>query len=199
MKIIKEKKTMSIPPYDKHMLDGLTYVDPRSAIAFMRSAISSDVFQRNSPYSIVRKLVKFFDKEEGILRHGRAGSAIIMKAIEADRNVRKAKTYLMVKDSELISLLYEQKIYNGHELVERVSWKLQEIVEQINELYKALSRSGIIERFHEYEGIKGSKDGRQLGLKDLMHRSMLKMSELNDFISRLEHIVSNGKDPLSYI
>ena len=69
MRTIKVKKNDKIS-YDPHMLDGIDYVDNASAMSYLKSMISGDVYNRKSPYVPVRLLVKYFDKDTGVLRHG---------------------------------------------------------------------------------------------------------------------------------
>ena len=64
MKNIKVSKKDKIA-YDPHMLDGIEFIDVKSAVSYIKSMIPSSEYDRSSPYVPIRKLVKFFDKNKG--------------------------------------------------------------------------------------------------------------------------------------
>lgn len=196
MKIIKEKKKGF--PYDKHMLDGIDYVDMKTAIVFMKSAISGDVHDKTSPYSAVRKLILYFDPSDGILRHGKAGARDVVEFVERNAKLRKAKNFLRFTDNELIELLYEQKMYRGYELLEKVTWKLQDVRKHLEDFLNEIDATNMFSGMLHFEPVVGSADGKRLGLKDLCKRAKKSIYELSEFISKLEKIATKGRDPLTY-
>lgn len=197
MKIIKDKRKKTIP-YDKHILDGVDYVDMKTAIFFMRSAISGDVHDKSSPYSAVRKLILYFDPEDGILRHGKAGARDVVDFVENNPKLRKSKNFLRFTDNELIELLYEQNMYKGYELLEKVSWKLQDVRKHLDDFLNEVDATNMFNGMLHFEPVVGSADGKRLGLKDLCKRAKKSMAELSEFILKLDKIVTKGRDPFSY-
>ena len=57
------------------MLDGIEFIDVKSAVRYNKSMIPSSEYYRSSPYVPIRKLVKFFDKNKVVLREGRGCSS----------------------------------------------------------------------------------------------------------------------------
>lgn len=184
--------------YDEHMLDGIEYLDINSAMSFIKSMIPSDVYARKSPYMSVRKLVKFFDKESGVLRHGRGGSADLVRYLYSHDEIRKQIALLTARDSELITLIYEQKMYNGLELVERVVWKLDAIMEAVQTLTAEISHSQCDVLYGKTEAMKGSPDGRLVGLQDIIINAVQKIDEVTKQAKKLDNLLKKGNDPLSY-
>ena len=184
--------------YDPHMLDGIEFIDAKSAVSYIKSMIPSSEYDRNSPYVPIRKLVKFFDKDKGVLRHGRKGSADLIRYLNKQDEVRKAIVSLTLKDSELLSLVYEQKTYVGTELVDRVRWKLDEIQKEVQNLLHGLTKSECEKLFKGKEAMDGSKDGRLVGLSELIINATEKADEMAKNVKLLDKILRKGKDPMEY-
>ena len=197
MRTIKVKKNNKIS-YDPHMLDGIHYVDNASAMYYLKSMISGDVYDRKSPYVPVRLLVKYFDKDTGVLRHGCQGSAALVKFLFKRPHISRAINGLTKKHGELLHLIYVQKDFQGSQLMERVSWKLQAIMDDVRTLIKGIETSDAMTLFENTEAIQGSTDGRRLGLKDIVFRAALNLSKIDDQVRKLEGIMRRGKDPFSY-
>ena len=197
MKKVKVTKKDKVS-YDPHILNGIEYIDTKSALCFVKSIISADVYDKKSPYVPVRMLVKFFDKESGVLRHGRGGSADLVRYLNHQADVRKAIVGLTMKHSELLYLIYEQKQYVGTELIERISWKLKAIVEDVQSLLVGISKSECTRLFGHTEAINGSPDGRLVGLRDIVLRANSNLYEIKGQIDKLEEIMKKGKNPMEY-
>lgn len=197
MREIKASKKDKIA-YDPHMLDGIEFIDTKSAVSYIKSMIPSSEYDRNSPYVPIRKLVKFFDKDKGVLRHGRKGSADLIKYLYKQDAVRKPIISLTVKDSELLALVYEQKTYVGTELVDRVRWKLDEIQKDVQSLLHGLNESECEKLFEGKEAMDGSKDGRLVGLSELIINATQKADEMTRNVKLLDDILRKGKDPMEY-
>lgn len=197
MKKVDLKKKDKIA-YDPHMLDGIDYVDMGSAIMFLKSMIPGDMYTRLAPYSSVRRLIKFFDKDDGILRHGRSGSADLIKYLYSRGDVRHALSSLTLKNSELMDLLYTKHTCVGYELIQQISWKVSGIVEDVQKLVVAIEKSEVKNLFGNTEAVNGADDGRLIGLRELLLRASKALDEIIQQTKRLEKIVKKGKDPMSY-
>lgn len=197
MKKIQNKQSEHFT-YDPHMLDGIEFVDDASALQFIKSLVSVNMYDKRSPYVAVRALIKFFDKDTGVLRHGLAGTAALMKYLNRKEDVRKSILSLSVKHAQLVDLIYRQKDYRGHQLVERVQWKLNAIVEDVRTVLKALRQSDFVSLFGNTTAVKGRPNGKLVGLEELTTRAAKKLNEITDQIGRLERIMRKGKDPLRY-
>ena len=184
--------------YDEHMLDGIEYLDMNSAMSFIKSMIPSDVYARKSPYMPVRKLIKFFDKDSGVLRHGRGGSASLVKYLYTFNDVRKNLAVLTAQDAELLDLIYKQRMYKGLELVERVVWKLDAITATVQTLMVAIAHTNCDTLYGKTEAMKGSSDGRLVGLTDLIINAREKVEEVTKQVKKLDKLLKKGSDPLSY-
>ena len=143
-------------------------------------------------------MVKFFVKNKGVVRHGRGGSADLVNYFYKQDDIRKAIASLTLKDGELLNLVYEQKMYVGTELVDRVRWKLDEIQTEVKKLLIGLNNSECLRLFGDKEAVKGSDDGRLVGLSELIFNANEKAYEMSKNIKFLDEIMKNGKDPMEY-
>ena len=122
----------------------------------------------------------------------------MVKYLYKQDDVRKAVASLTLKDGELLNLVYEQKMYVGTELVERVRWKLDEIQSEVQNLLVGLNNSECLRLFGDKEAVKGSDDGRLVGLSELIFNANEKAYEMSKNIKFLDEIMKNGKDPMEY-
>lgn len=197
MKTIKVRKNEQIA-YDPHLLDGIEYVDDISAEMFMKSMINCNARDKRSPYSPVRMLINYFDKDTGILRHGSGGTAAFMKFLMRRDNIRRAVRNITIQHSAILDLLYVQKDYRGAQLVERVSWKVKAIIDDVRQLLTALRDSEFVRLFGNTEAVKGRSNGKVLGLSTICERVAKNLGEIDNQIDRLNRLMKKGKDPFSY-
>lgn len=193
----KNKKTKRIS-YDPNLLNGIEYVDTKSAVAFLRSMISNDVYDKKSPYVPVRMLVRFFDKDKGVRRHGRGGSAALVNYLFRHEEVAKAISSLTRHHNELLSLIYIQKRLVGSDLIEKVYWQVQGIVDEVRRLIGYINKSECIWLFGNTEAINGSGDGRLIGLREIIIRANDSLCDILKQLGRLDSLAHKGKDPLEY-
>lgn len=95
-----------------------------------------------------------------------------------------------------IKALSKKKEKSVYQYVEKFAYKLDDIKEQMQELYNGVRKSGVIDHFKDYEFINGQ--GRRLGLKVLMIRTSKAIDELDVIINRLSDITTKGVDAFGY-
>lgn len=79
--------------------------------------------------------------------------------------------------------------------VRKLSWKLEDVKNDLDSLTSAISQSGVLERFGTHECINGT--GRRLGLQTLMYRTYGTIKNLNAICISLQTISDNGLDVFS--
>lgn len=89
-------------------------------------------------------------------------------------------------------------MYVGTELVDRVRWKLDEIQSEVQNLLVGLNNSECLRLFGDKEAVKGSDDGRLVGLSELIFNASEKAYEMSKNIRLLDDIIKKGKDPMEY-
>lgn len=185
--------------FNESMLKGIDYIDVKSAMYFIKSIVSSDVKKRKSPYVAVRALVKFFDKEKGVRRHGRGGSADVVRYLTTYEDTNKAITFLTCKDSELISLIYDtnQTLYD-YQLIQKILWKIQEIKDETKKLIDGIGESQCMHLYGNTEAIKGTEDGRLIGLSELVIRAWKSIYDIERIAQKIENLTKKGLDPREY-
>lgn len=185
-KKVSEKNNIK---YDEHLLDDIEFIDAKSALYYLKSIASSDVKKKKSPYVPVRMLVKFFDKEKGVLRHGKKGSAGLCRFLNSKKETSKPIAMLTAMDTELITLIYDTKSRDvDYELIERILWKIEEIQEEVNKLINEISKSDCWLFYENSEAMQGSDDGRRIGLADIIIRASKSLIEISRVTRKLQKI-----------
>ena len=118
------------------------------------------------------------------------------------QEIKKPFTIFYSKSDELMEVmksikeLSKKKEKSVYQYVEKFAYKLDDIKEQMQELYNGVRKSGVIDHFKDYEFINGQ--GRRLGLKVLMIRTSKAIDELDIIINRLSNITTKGVDVFGY-
>lgn len=118
------------------------------------------------------------------------------------QEIKKPFTIFYSKSDELMEVmksikeLSKKKEKSVYQYVEKFAYKLDDIKEQMQELYNGVRKSGVIDHFKDYEFINGQ--GRRLGLKVLMIRTSKAIDELDVIINRLSNITTKGVDVFGY-
>lgn len=185
--------------FNESMLKDVDYIDSKSALCFIKSIVSSDVKKRKSPYVPIRMLVKYFDKDKGVRRHGRGGSSDVIKYLTNFDETRKAIALLTNKDSELISLIYDTKANSvDYQLIEKILWKIQEIQEEVKSLLDGIDNSECMHLFGDTEAINGTEDGRLIGLSELVIRAYKSIYDITKIVEKIEKLTKKGINPMEY-
>lgn len=77
-----------------------------------------------------------------------------------------------------------------------LSFRLDDVVNNIRNLMQAVRDSGVCTRFKDHEMIYG--EGRQLGMRTLMIKAFVAIRELEIAVKRLQGIADDGIDPMQY-
>lgn len=193
-----KNKRVSVP-YDKNLLKGVKYVDSSTVVSFIKSLVSNSVMDRKSPYVPIRMLVIFFDKENGVRRHGRKGSWEVIRYLESVKEIRKCIASITVKHYELLEIIYKKGRPSAKELAQKVTWKLKAMIEDVQKLLVNINKSECIALFGHTEAIKGRDDGRMVGLQELVVRANNGLYEILEQMDRLEALMAKGSDPMNYV
>lgn len=80
--------------------------------------------------------------------------------------------------------------------VKKLSWKLDDVKNELDMLVKGIGSSGVITQFGSHECINGT--GKRLGLKILTQRSYKAIDELSAICAKLDNIEEKGVDIFEY-
>lgn len=83
----------------------------------------------------------------------------------------------------------------AYQYVEKISWKLEDIKEHINNIMTGAHDSGLLEAHKNHECINGK--GRRLGLQTLVNKAYKAISQLEDTIGTLQKIADEGVDVMN--
>lgn len=159
------------------------------------SVVASTIEQLVKPMTALKSLQVY-------KAHAYRSWGTIANEIMAYRPIKRAMASYCVKFSEFNGLMKqiknlakknEKAIY---QYVEKLSWKLDDMKADINEIAKAVKESGVCNTFKHHEAINGV--GRQLGLKTVINKCLANISTMEEAIKTLQDIVDKGTDPFKY-
>lgn len=126
----------------------------------------------------------------------------IAKSILNNHKVRVPFVKYRVALSEMNGLLDEVDKYARlgekavYQYVEKLSWKLEDIKENLDDILKGAHESKIFVTYKDHEAINGS--GKRLGLQTLAKKSFKAITQMETAIKELKHIAEVGIDPFKY-
>lgn len=85
------------------------------------------------------------------------------------------------------------------QFVEFLERELRAINTNISTLATLVSRSGVLNQYKDHECVRGSKDGKRLGLKRLIRDASRNMMDIDAVIGKLREIAANGVDTSEYV
>lgn len=144
----------------------------------------------------IKSLAAYYDN--GYKQWGRIAKTIIeLPQIYPNFLSFRTKAYDLSKIINDITVIgkHDEKAIFGY--IQKLSWKLDDIKNAMNSLYKGVCESGVLEHFADRECINGTK--RRLGLSILMDRTFLSIDKMSETIAELNKIASNGVDAMDYI
>lgn len=97
---------------------------------------------------------------------------------------------------EEINMLAKRNSKDVFQYVRDLSWKLDDVKNDLDLLTTGISKSGVLDRFGTHECINGT--GKRLGLQTLMQRTYSTIKNLNAICLSLEAISNNGLDISEY-
>lgn len=118
------------------------------------------------------------------------------------REIRVPMVAYCVKYSEAMKLFGDiEKMAKRNEkdifqFVEKLSWKLDDMKQDITTLSQGVNRSGVCQQFKTHECINGK--GRQLGLQTVIRKCYKAMDKIEETIKRLKEIADDGIDIMEY-
>lgn len=97
---------------------------------------------------------------------------------------------------EKINTIAKENDKDVFQFVRKLSWKLDDIKDELDELVKGINSSGACHQFRTHECINGV--GKRLGLRILTKRSYNAIGEICSICAKLNKIEENGLDVAEY-
>lgn len=107
--------------------------------------------------------------------------------------LRSRELMAIAQDINKISKKGEKAVF---QYVEKFAYKLDDVKNAMECLYKAIRNSGVIDHFANYEFINGKH--KRLGLKILMVRTSIAIDHLDEIIKCVTNISEQGVNAFSY-
>lgn len=110
--------------------------------------------------------------------------------------LRTNEVELKINEIETIAKKSDKAVY---QYVERLQYILDNLQKHLDDLLYGITKSGVLSSvMQNHECIKGSADGKRLGLQTLVIRGDKAITELGKIIAKLEEITKKGVNPMDY-
>lgn len=119
-----------------------------------------------------------------------------LKEIKTPFNNVVINTKQAIRLIEKINEIAKENDKDVFQYVKKLSWKLDDVKNELDELVKGINSSGVCRQFGTRECINGT--GRRLGLRILTQRSYKAISELGYICAKLDGIEEQGMDVFEY-
>ena len=150
----------------------------------------------------IEKLIKSMTTLKSIQvykTHAYRSWGTIANEILAYRGINKPMSHYVVRYGEMNSILADIKMLSKKndkaifQYIDKLSWKLEDMMEDIQAIMTAVRESEVCKRHKDHEAIYGK--GRQLGLKTIVEKAYKTMKTMEETIEELRKLADEGVDP----
>ncbi len=185
-------------PYDPNMLDGIDSIDTRSINLYIQSMIpEGNRVSVNSPYKAIRQLVLYFS-DEGAVKHGGRLTKDIVNSMLKNKTLSSIIFAITQEDKKILDIIYGPKKLTGKPLMQQIVWCLDEITAQLGKFNEAMNNSNFRNFFNNTEAMEGSKDGKRIGLVQILMRAYMGANEIKTQMKKMDTLLAKHNDPFSY-
>lgn len=134
--------------------------------------------------------------------HGYRQWGTIANLLMGLKEIKSPFNNVVINTKQAIRLVEKiNKIAKGNDkdvfqYVKKLSWKLEDVKNELDELVKGINSSGVCNRFGTHECINGI--GKRLGLRILTQRSYKAIGDLGYICAKLDGIEEQGMDVFEY-
>ena len=119
-----------------------------------------------------------------------------LKEIKTPFNNVVINTKQTIRLIEKINNIAKENDKDVFQYVKKLSWKLDDVKNELDELVKGINSSGVCHQFRTHECVNGT--GRRLGLRILTERSYKAIGDLGYICAKLDGIEEQGMDVFEY-
>lgn len=119
-----------------------------------------------------------------------------LREIKSPFNNVVINTKQAIRLVEKINKIAKENDRDVFQYVKKLSWKLDDVKNELDELVKGINSSGVCHQFRTHECINGT--GRRLGLRILTERSYKAIGDLGYICAKLDGIEQQGMDVFEY-
>ena len=119
-----------------------------------------------------------------------------LREIKSPFNNLVINTKQAIRLIEKINKIAKENDKDVFQYVKKLSWKLDDVKNELDELVKGINSSGVCHQFGKHECINGT--GKRLGLRILTQRSYKTITELGYICAKLDNIEKQGMDIFEY-
>lgn len=144
---------------------------------------------------VLKSLVAYH--EHGYRQWGTIANLLMgLREIKTPFNNVVINTKRAIRLIEKINKIAKENDKDVFQYVKKLSWKLDDVKNELDTLVNGISSSGVISQFGNHECINGV--GKRLGLRILTQRGYKAIDELSVICNKLDDIEENGLDVFEY-
>lgn len=152
----------------------------------------------------IEKSLKYVKSLQTYNRKGYRMWGTIHNEICAIDNIRTPLNAVSAYYSQVMAKIKELKKMSKandtdvFQLIDMLGRDIAVINTNISALAAVVSKSGVLDQYSKHEAIRGSKDGRRLGLRRLVRDASRNMMDIDGIIATLREIYESGVDVNEY-
>lgn len=188
-------KVVDAKEYKKQQMSAMKKKRKGKKDATSITILPSEIKSMMRNVRVLKSLVAYH--EHGYRQWGRIANLLMgLREIKSPFNNVVINTKQAIRLIEKIDAIAKSNDKDVFQYVRKLSWKLDDVRNELDTLVKGITSSGVIMQFGNHECINGN--GRRLGLQVLTQRSYKAIDELSVICSRLDEIEKNGVDIFEY-
>lgn len=157
--------------------------------------LPSEIKEMMRNVRVLKSLVAYH--EHGYRQWGRIANLLMgLREIKSPFNNVVINTKQAIRLVDKINIIAKSNDRDVFQFIKKLSWKLDDVKNELDMLVKGIGSSGVITQFGNHECINGT--GKRLGLKILTQRSYKAIDELSAICAKLDNIEKNGVDIFEY-
>ena len=169
-----------------------TEISNRDAQALLKELIpEGNKWLKNTPYKAIKQLVLYFSPN-GARKHGGAATREIVEFMLKDRAISRVIKEITQLDYKIHFMVYESRELRGRYLVQEVIYQLIGMREALIKFDQALTNSNFTNYFQDSEAVKGSPDGRRIGLQQIAINAFKGIAELTQELEHMQNAMTGS-------
>lgn len=188
-------KVVDVKEYKKQQRAAMKKKRKNKKVVTSITILPSEIKVMMRNVRVLKSLIAYH--EHGYRQWGTIATMLMgLREIKSPFNNVVINTKQAIRLVDKINKIAKSNDKDVFQYVKKLSWKLDDVKNELDMLVKGIGSSGVITQFGNHECINGT--GKRLGLKILTQRSYKAIDELSAICAKLDNIEKNGVDIFEY-
>lgn len=188
-------KVVDVKEYKKQQRAAMKKKRKNKKVVTSITILPSEIKVMMRNVRVLKSLIAYH--EHGYRQWGTIATMLMgLREIKSPFNNVVINTKQAIRLVDKINKIAKSNDKDVFQYVKKLSWKLDDVKNELDMLVKGIGSSGVITQFGNHECINGT--GKRLGLKILTQRTYKAIDELSDICAKLDNIEEKGVDIFEY-